>query len=420
MVIKTALDLTVEWVSVDVPRPDPSNPRYIAPADAEALAASIGEFGLVQPLILRREDNTIIAGHQRHRAAIARGQRRVPVVYLDITAERSRALGLALNKISGTWDDPMLARMLADLRAQSIDLNITGFAEDEVDRFLASLRAQERCSQLETFDLDAAMAAAARTGRTSVGELWALGEHRLAVGDALDPAVIDRVLAGRRPSLTVTDPPYGVGYGHHGGQGRRSRRRTMQNDGLPPEQWALFLDATARLVVERTDGAIYLFMSSRSWPLVCAALQAAGGHWSDTLIYRKDRFVLGRADYQRSYEPIWYGWREGARHHWCGDRDQTDIWEFDRPTDSPAHPTAKPLGLIERAITNSSRPGDLVFDPFAGSGTTLIAAERTGRRCATVELDPIYADVIVARWESFCDEPAVRLDAAAASPEPVP
>ena len=139
-------------------------------------------------------------------------------------------------------------------------------------------------------------------------------------------------------------------------------------------------------------------------------LAEEGGHWSDTLIWHKDRFVLGRADYQRAYEPIWFGWREGASHHWCGDRDQDDIWEIAQPSDAPLHPTMKPLPLMERAIANSSTPGDLVLDLFAGSGSTLVACERTGRRCAALELDPRYADVVLARWERFAGSVAEPID----------
>jgi DNA modification methylase len=151
-------------------------------------------------------------------------------------------------------------------------------------------------------------------------------------------------------------------------------------------------------------------MSSKELPLVTRVLAEEGGHWSDTIIWAKDRFVLGRADYQRAYEPIWYGWREGATHHWCGDRDQDDVWNIDRPSDSPLHPTMKPLPLMERAIENSSQTGDLVLDPFLGSGSTLVAAERTGRVCAGMELDPIYAEAAVRRWEHFSGQMAVRLD----------
>jgi DNA modification methylase len=150
-------------------------------------------------------------------------------------------------------------------------------------------------------------------------------------------------------------------------------------------------------------------MSTKEWPTVSRVLAEAGAHWSDTIIWAKDRFVLGRASYQRQYEPIWFGWREGAKAYWCGDRDQGDVWKIDRPSASDLHPTMKPLALVERAIENSSKTGDSVLDLFLGSGSTLIAAERTGRACYGMELDPHYVDVVVMRWEAFSGQAAVKL-----------
>ena len=195
----------------------------------------------------------------------------------------------------------------------------------------------------------------------------------------------------------------------HGGAGK-GRKRRIANDDLAPEEWALFVRAWAHNLLASVGGALYVCMSSKEMPLVSRVVAEEGAHWSDTIIWAKDRFVLGRADYQRSYEPIWYGWREGVNHHWCGDRDQGDVWEIARPSDAPLHPTTKPLPLMERAIANSSSAGDLVLDAFLGSGSTLIACERTGRICAGIELDPVYAGVVLGRWERFSGSVAERLD----------
>jgi len=235
--------------------------------------------------------------------------------------------------------------------------------------------------------------------------------HRLLVGDATRAEDHERVLGGRRADLVFTDPPYNVDLGDHGGQSRRSRRRRLENDALDPAAWEAFVTGWARSLLGACDGALYICMSSKELPTVSRVLAREGGHWSDTIIWVKDRFVLGRADYQRAYEPIWYGWREGAKRHWCGDRDQSDVWSLDRPSSSPLHPTMKPLALMERAIRNSTRVGDLVLDPFAGSGSTLIACERTGRTCAAIEIDPLYASVIARRWERFSGGRAERSDA---------
>jgi DNA modification methylase len=208
--------------------------------------------------------------------------------------------------------------------------------------------------------------------------------------------------------MAFTDPPYNVSLGDHGGQQRGTRRRRIANDALQPEAWEAFVRAWAQNLLTHVDGALYVCMSTKEWPLVSRVLEEPGGHWSDTVIWAKDRFVLGRADYQRQYEPIWYGWREGVSHYWCGDRDQGDVWNISRPGDSELHPTMKPLELVERALNNSSKPGDTVLDLVLGSGTTLIAAERTGRVCHAMELEPAYVDVAIRRWEAFSGERAKK------------
>ena len=403
--------LTVEQVPIDLLRPDPANPRRIGDEELEALTRSLRQFGFVQPVLARREDRTVIGGHQRLLAARRLGLTAVPVTFLDLSIEQARLLNLALNKISGSWDDQLLARLLADLQSSpEVDLSLSGFGEDEIADLLRSLETREKKERVEDFDLDAALEDASQTPRSKPGDLWALGEHRLLCGDATKPEDVERLLGGAKAVMAFTDPPYNVSLGDHGGQQRGARRRRIANDSMDPISWEVFVRAWSRSLLTSVDGAIYVCMSSKEMPLVSRVLVEEGGHWSDTIIWRKDRFVLGRADYQRAYEPIWFGWREGASHHWCGDRDQDDVWEIARPSDAPLHPTMKPLPLMERSIANSSQPGDLVLDLFAGSGSTLIAAERTGRRCASLELDPRYADVVLARWERFAGSVAERID----------
>ncbi len=395
-------EIAVEQVPIDDLRPDPSNPRQISQAELEALTRSIQEFGLVDPIIARHDDRIVIGGHQRLLAARKLGLKTVPVIFVDLSPERAHLLNLALNKISGSWDQELLARLLADLQpSEDLDLTLTGFTEEELAKLLRSLDHREKRERPESFDLDAALEAARAAPVAQRGDLWRLGDHRLLCGDAADTGDVRCLLDVRNAQMAFTDPPYNVAYGDHGGQQRGTRKRRIQNDALPPQEWEAFCRAWARNLLENVDGALYICMSTREWPTVSRILDELGGHWSDTIIWAKDRFVLGRADYQRQYEPIWYGWRDGADHHWCGDRDQGDVWEIERPAESALHPTMKPLALVERAIENSSRPGNVVLDLFLGSGTTLIAAERTGRVCYGLELDPHYCQVVLARWEAF-------------------
>jgi DNA modification methylase len=399
----------IENVDIDSLHPDPANPRRIGKEELDALTRSLREFGFVQPVLARKADSAVIGGHQRLLAARRLGWKTVPVIFLDLSVEQSRLLNLALNKISGEWDQELLARMLADLKpVEDIDLSLSGFSEEELGKLLKSLDVREKKERLETFDLDAALEAAQAAHVAQRGDLWRLGDHRLLCGDATDAGDVSRLLGEKKAAMAFTDPPYNVSLGDHGGRQRGSRRRRIANDALTPEVWEAFVRAWARNLLDRVDGALYVCMSTKEWPLVSRVLEELGGHWSDTIIWAKDRFVLGRADYQRQYEPIWYGWREGASHHWCGDRDQGDVWNIPRPADSELHPTMKPLELVERAIGNSSKPGDGVLDPFLGSGTTLIVAERTGRICYAMELEPAYVDVAIRRWEAFTGEKAER------------
>ncbi len=407
----TRFAVTVVDVPIDELRPEPANPRRIGEDELEALTRSLRSFGFVQPVLARTSDRTVIGGHQRLVAARRLGLTTVPVIWRDISVEEARVLGLALNKISGSWDEQLLARLLAELTSTSdADLSLSGFDEDEVAKFLKGLDRRARREQPERFDLETALDEATREPRTKSGEIWRLGDHRLLCGDATSAADVARLLGDRRPTMAFTDPPYNVALGDHGGQPRASRRRRIANDALDPVAWETFCRSWIHVLVESVDGAIYCAMSSKELPLVSRLFAEEGGHWSDTIIWAKDRFVLGRADYQRSYEPIWYGWREGSSHHWCGDRDQGDVWTIARPAEAPLHPVMKPLGLMERAISNSSQEGDVVLDLFLGAGSTLIATERTGRSCYGVELDARYCDVILARWEAFTGDPAVRVD----------
>ena len=311
-----------------------------------------------------------------------------------------------LNKISGSFDQELLARLLKELQeVPNIDLSLSGFEDDELKKLLKSLDAREKKERLENFDLDAAVKAAQSSPVAKLGDIWLLGEHRLVCNDSTDREAVQRLMGQSKAAMTFTDPPYNVNYGDHRHSG--ASQRAIANDNLG-EVFEPFLEKACKNILEFTDGAVYICMSSSELHTLQKAFIAAGGHWSTFIIWAKNTFTIGRSDYQRQYEPILYGWREGVSHYWCRDRDQGDVWQVDKPSSSPLHPTMKPLALIERAIQNSSQNGDKVLDTFLGSGSTLIACERTGRTCYGMELEPLYVDIARMRWESFTGEKAKR------------
>ncbi len=234
-----------------------------------------------------------------------------------------------------------------------------------------------------------------------------LGPHRLLCGDATVAESYEALLQGEPVDMVFTDPPYNVNYANSAKDKLRGKDRAILNDNLG-DGFYDFLLAALTPAVAHCSGGIYVAMSSSELDVLQAAFRAAGGKWSTFIIWAKNTFTLGRADYQRQYEPILYGWPEGATRHWCGDRDQGDVWAIKKPQKNDLHPTMKPVELVERAIRNSSRPGNVVLDPFGGSGTTLIAAEKSGRVARLIELDPKYVDVIVRRWEEFTGKQATR------------
>ena len=236
-----------------------------------------------------------------------------------------------------------------------------------------------------------------------------MGEHRLACGDSTDREAVQRLIGQSKAAMTFTDPPYNVNYGETMKDKLRKNSNKIINDNLG-DAFEPFLEKACKNMLEFTDGAVYICMSSSELHTLQKAFIAAGGHWSTFVIWAKNTFTMGRSDYQRQYEPILYGWREGVSHYWCRDRDQGDVWQVDKPSSSPLHPTMKPLALIERAIQNSSQAGDKVLDTFLGSGSTLIACERTGRICYGMELEPLYVDIARMRWEAFSGERAKKVE----------
>lgn len=362
------------------------------------IAASMAEFGWTVPCLVA-DDGELIAGHGRVLAATQLELTEAPVIVLGhLTEAQRRAYRIADNKLTelGTWDEALLSAELNDLLAEDFDLSLIGFDDAELEALLAGEVDPDAASREGEDDVPEAP----ETPISRPGDLWLLGKHRLLCGDATVATDVQKVLGEVKADLCFCDPPYNVDYAGGVGAEKAGKGRRIKNDALG-DGFGQFLYDACVLINAHTVGAVYICMSSSELQTLQAAFKSAGGHWSTFIIWAKDRFTLGRADYQRQYEPILYGWPEGVKRHWCGDRNQGDVWNIQRPSKNDLHPTMKPVALVERAIRNSSRKGDLVFDPFGGSGTTLIAAEKTGRHASLIELDPKYVDVVVRRWQEF-------------------
>lgn len=380
------------------------NPRTHSAEQVNQIAASIVEFGFLNPILV---DTTagIIAGHGRLQAAKQIGLAQVPVVVLDhLTEAQKRAYVIADNKLAlnAGWDDELLRTEMAELAAQDFDMPVIGFSDDE----LADLLADPNVAAGNT-DEDAVPETPV-TPTSKPGDLWQLGNHRLLCGDSTVLANVEKVLGGSLADMVFTDPPYNVDYGNSAKDKQRGTNRTILNDNLGDGFEQFLYDSCVNMLTV-CKGAVYVCMSSSELHTLQKAFIAAGGKWSTFVIWAKNTFTLGRADYQRQYEPMLYGWKQGADHYWCGARDQGDIWFVNKPVKNELHPTMKPVELVERAVQNSSKTRDIVLDCFGGSGTTMIACEKLNRQCRMIELDPKYCDVIVKRWEEFTGKKAELL-----------
>ena len=379
--------------------PHARNARTHSEEQVAQIAGSIAEFGFVNPVLVG-DDGVIVAGHGRVLAARKLGLPEVPVIVLShLTPTQRRALMISDNQIAANagWNEEMLAAELAALKEEAFDLDLLGFDDAEIDRLLTD-------TNDEAADLDEAPEPPAEPV-SRPGDLWICGEHRVLCGNATVLADVETVLGGELADMAFTDPPYNVNYANTAKDKLRGKNRPILNDALGEEFGALLYDACVNILT-LTKGAVYVCMSSSELDRLQKAFREAGGKWSTFVVWAKNTFTLGRSDYQRQYEPILYGWKDGADHYWCGARDQGDVWFFDKPHKNDLHPTMKPVALVERAIRNSSKSRDIVLDPFGGSGTTLIAAEHAGRRARLIELDPKYVDVIVQRWQRQTDQAA--------------
>jgi DNA modification methylase len=402
--------MTISWLADKIEQwpaaklvPYARNARTHSDSQVAQIAASIAEFGFTNP-ILAGSDGVIVAGHGRLAAAQKLGIATVPVVILDhLTPTQRRALVIADNRIAENagWDDAMLQVELAALQDDNFDLSLTGFDADA----LADLLAGEETTTEGQTDEDSVPDAGPSITRP--GDVWLCGNHRVICGDSTDASTYEALLAGEIADMVFTDPPYNVDYANTAKDKMRGTDRPILNDNLGAG-FHDFLLAALTPTLAHCRGGIYVAMSSSELDVLQSAFRTAGGKWSTFIIWAKHTFTLGHADYQRQFEPILYGWPADGTRHWCGARDQGDVWNIKKPHKNDLHPTMKPVELVERAVRNSSRPGDIVLDSFGGSGTTMIASEKSDRKARLIELDPKYVDVIVRRWQDYAGGKAIR------------
>jgi len=411
------------------PRKDlkPGDPEY------EKLKRSMQEFGYVEPIVWNKRTGNIVGGHQRYKVLLDMGMSEVDCVVVDLDETKEKALNLALNKIQGDWDYEKLKDLLQELDTGEFDLELTGFDMDEIEELIAQFAPEESEVEEDDFDPEENIP---EIPVTQPGDLWILGRHRLLCGDATKPDDVNRLMEGKLADLIVTDPPYNVDYKGANGQ-------TIKNDNMEDAQFRKFLVDAFKCAdnVLKPGGVFYIWHADSEGYNFRGACRDVGWKVRQCLIWNKNSFVMGRQDYHWKHEPCLYGWKDGAAHYFIDDRTQATVIEDkgldfkkmkkeelvallkeifsdkvsttvineDKPMRSAEHPTMKPLKLLERLIKNSSRPGELVLDIFGGSGSTMMTCEQLNRTCYTMEIDPVYCDVIIKRWENFTGQKAVKL-----------
>lgn len=408
--------MRIEMWPIERPKPYPGNARRMSDRAVDVVATSLKEFGWQQPVVVDRKD-VIIAGHTRLLGALKLEQKQVPVhVATNLTPAQVKAYRLMDNRAADetSWDRELLQKEMAEMQALGLDLTLTGFADYELEELLKAPPGKD--------DDDVPEPPATPTSQT--GDVWLLGPHRVMCGDALDTIAV-QILVGAKPAdlvittpatelvddaedavpdLVFTDPPYNVDY-----EGYTKSKLRLKGDSMTREEFLAFLAgafASYKAAI-KPSAALYVCHPSSMQREFQDAMEAAGFVVRTQIIWGKNTFAWGFGRYKFQHEPIFYAHRKGQKDAWHGDKSQSTLWQCNKPSANRVHPTMKPVELIERALENSSRPKQVVLDLFGGSGSTLIACEKLGRRARLMELDPIYADVIIDRWQQYTGQEAL-------------
>lgn len=393
--------MNIQKINIENLKPAEYNPRKdLKPEDEEyqKIKNSLVEFGYVAPIIVN-SDMTVIGGHQRLKVLKELGYTEVECNIVDLDKNKEKSLNIALNKITGEWDNTKLEELLAELKEADVNLDATGFSFDEVDNILKDITGTKE----DNFDLDEALEEIDEPV-TQPGDIYILGKHRLMCGDSTQKEQVMRLMNKQDADMLLTDPPYNVDY-----EGKTQEALKIENDNMNETEFYNFLlDSFNNMFeISKNGCSVYVFHADTEGLNFRNAFKSAGFKLAQCLVWVKNTFVMGRQDYQWRHEPILYGWKEGAGHYFIDNRKQSTVLEFDKPTRNAEHPTMKPIDLLVYLIKNSSKENQLIVDLFGGSGSTLIAAEQTQRTCYTMELDPKYCDVIVKRWENLTGQKAI-------------
>lgn len=390
--------LEIEYIKINELKPFTGNPRKIDDDEMKKLRRSIKEYGFVDPIIVRKETNQIIGGHQRVEAAKLEKLNKVPVVYLEgLSNEKAILLNIALNKISGEFDWPKLGDLFAELDTGDIDLTMSGFDLDEIGDLMHGLDEADHTEEDEVPEPP-------EDPISKTGDLWLLGKHRLLCGDSTKAEDVERLMGGEKADIMLTDPPYGVDYAN-----LVKSRKNQKKGGWPDIKGDAVDDKSLEALLQASLGgaganiAFVWHPPGAKRKLFWSAVEYSGWKVAQEIVWVKNALVFGRSDYQWRHEPCLYLKRNGAGKQ--KDRTQTTVWEVNKPHNSE-HPTQKPVELFAIPLRNHTSKGCCVFDPFVGSGTTIIAAEQLGRKCYACEIDPRYVDVAVKRWENLTNKTA--------------
>jgi len=402
--------MDIREVSISSINPATYNPRVdLTPKDPEyqKLKQSISTFGYVEPIVWNLRTGNLVGGHQRLKILIEQGLQSVQASVVDLPLDQEKALNLALNKIKGAWDNEKLTTLLDELsKLPDFNTEITGFDKVEISQIFDRYGEQKNP---DDFNFDAALENI-NEPVTKRGDIIELGPHRILCGDSSNPEAIKTLMGNAKADILNCDFPYNVNYG--GGnepnpntRPKKSRKwPQIYSDNMPQVEYEKFMKAVLTLIKQhlKPGAAIYIWQGLRQFPPMYQMLIDLDFHISCFLCWLKESAALTYADYCYRTEQCLYGWLKGAPHYWAGKPGESNVWEVNRdPTKSYSHPTQKPVQLSQRALQNSSKIGDIVLDTFLGSGSVLIGAESTGRRCFGLELSEVYCDVIVRRYIAY-------------------